>query len=186
MLLVVCQLGRLQFNFSHFTQQVTLCFVEKKKRNLFGLKKCKKSLYSAGNCRLRFSGVYLCWALAILSRPAMSWNVTCFVEENKEDKEWFLAWPRKKVPHTYDAHLSDVLSYLVHLQVIHEARRRLASKRKWKITRMKQKKKGLSTPGNAHFSVATRHASPSCLCSTRITTVPLFCKISCDWKNKFI
>ena len=98
-------------------------------------------MYSAGNCRLRFSGVYLCWALAILSRPAMSWNVTCFVEENKEDKEWFLAWPRKKVPHTYDAHLSDVLSYLVHLQVIHEARRRLASKRKWKITRMKQKKK---------------------------------------------
>ena len=40
-----------------------------------------------------------------------------------------------------DAHLSDVLSYPVHLHVIHAARRRLASKREWKITRIEQKKK---------------------------------------------
>ena len=92
-------------------------FRRKKKRKLFGLKKCKKSLYSAGNCRLRFSDVHLCWALAILSRPAMSWNVTCFVEENKEDKGWFLAW--KKKSSTY------ICSFIWRL---------------WKITRMKQKK----------------------------------------------
>ena len=40
-----------------------------------------------------------------------------------------------------DAHLSDVLSYPVHLQVIHAARPRLTSKREWKITRIEPKKK---------------------------------------------
>ena len=39
-----------------------------------------------------------------------------------------------------DAHLSDVLSYPVPLHVIHAARRRLASKRKCKITRIEPKK----------------------------------------------
>ena len=48
---------------------------------------------------------------------------------------------RKKVRHTYDAHLSDVLSYPVHLHVIHAARRRLTSKRKWKTPRIEPKKK---------------------------------------------
>ena len=44
------------------------------------------------------------------------------------------------IRHTYDAHLSDVLRYPVHLHVIHAAHRRLASKRKRKITRIEQQK----------------------------------------------
>ena len=42
MLLVVCQLGSLQFNFSDFTPQVRLCFVEKKKRKLFVFKNVRR------------------------------------------------------------------------------------------------------------------------------------------------
>ena len=68
-----------------------------------------------------------------------------------------------------DAHLSNVLSYPVH--------RRLASKRKWKITRMEQKKKDIiDARPRAHFSGATCHTLPSCLCSTRMTTITLFAK----------
>ena len=78
-----------------------------------------------------------------------------------------------------DDHLSDVLSYPVHLHVIHAARRRLVSKREWKITRIEQKKKTLSTPGPAliflaqhvtlcpHVYVAQDHHSyPFCNFST--------------------
>ena len=76
-----------------------------------------------------------------------------------------------------DAHLSNVLSYPVHLHVIHAARRRLASKRKWKITRIEQKKKDIiDARPRAHFSGATCHTLPSCLCSTRMTTITLFAK----------
>ena len=82
-----------------------------------------------------------------------------------------------------DAHLSDVLSYPVHLHVIHAARRRLASKREWKITRIEQKKKTLSTPGPALIFLA-QHVTlcPHVYVAQDHHSYP-FCKISFNWKK---
>ena len=86
-----------------------------------------------------------------------------------------------------DAHLSDVLSYPVHLHVIHVARRRLASKREWKITRIEQKKKK-HYRRQAPRSFFWRNMSHFALMfmQHRITTVTLFAKFLLTGKNKFI
>ena len=82
-------------------------------------------------------------------------------------------WEEKMFDAQDDAHLSDVLSYPVHLHVIHAARRRLASKREWKITRIEPKKKNIiDARPPAHFSGATCHTLPSCLCSTGSPQLP--------------
>ena len=68
MLLVVCQLGRLQVNFSHFTPQVRLCFVEKKKRKRFGFKNV------ISRCTVSVTADYdVCWHLRFY-RPDMSYK----------------------------------------------------------------------------------------------------------------